>query len=703
MRVVKVLVVEDADRLCRAISVALKRSGYTVDTALDGRQGLWMAGSNSYDVIVLDILLPGLDGLALLRLLRKNDRTTHVLLLTAKDSVEDRVRGLQAGADDYLTKPFALEELLARVGALCRRTYGTKNPHIVVADLDVDTVTREVRRAGRRVVLKPREYQLLEYLASRAGELVTRTEIEEHLYGMDADPLSNVVDSAISSLRKKIRRAESRATHPHAARTRLRPEAPAGMTSIRRELRRRVLGGAALLLATGGGSVFLVTRALLVNEFDATLRAQAVAIAGLTTVDEGHIVFDATSPLLAEFRTSAAATRFQLWRQSDLVMIARSPSLGTDDLLTPTAVRGQNAFWNLAGSDDRARATRVVFRPQIAPEEDGERPTATSPELILVVASSRRELDRTLAALALGLVGTGIVLLGSSFFAVPRLLTRALVPLDQLARSAGAVNAASLATRFPAEALPEELAPIARGLNELLTRLEEAFARERRFSADVAHELRTPIAELRAGAELALKWPDAAGPERDQDVLAIAAQMEGIVSRLLSLFRSERGELALTSERVNLSAAVAAAWLRFAVCADRTPLAVSWALADEAWIETDPVLLRSILTNLFENAVTYTPPGGRINVETRLDGEVFAVRVANTTSALMPEDIPRMSERFWRGDRARSGRQHSGLGLSLAEVFADALGARLSLSLAGEMLVVELAGPRVAPSARRDV
>jgi DNA-binding response OmpR family regulator len=200
----RVLLVEDSETLRHSIGVALKKSGYALDVAADGDDGLWRAQSSLYDVIVLDVMLPGLDGLSLLRRLRAGGSSTHVLLLTALDAVESRVVGLQAGADDYLVKPFAVEELLARVDALCRRAYGTKAPRIVVGDLEIDTASKAVRRAGQPIQLKPREYQLLEYLARRAGEVVTRKEIEEHIYDDRIDPMSNVVDSAVSSLRKRI-------------------------------------------------------------------------------------------------------------------------------------------------------------------------------------------------------------------------------------------------------------------------------------------------------------------------------------------------------------------------------------------------------------------------------------------------------------------------------------------------------------------
>ncbi len=200
----RVLLVEDSERLQRSVTSGLKKSGYAVDMAKDGTEGLWLAQSNDYDVIVLDIMLPGLDGLAVLERLRKANRNTHVLLLTAKDTVEDRVRGLRLGADDYLVKPFAFAELLARVESLCRRCYGQKKPKLIVCDLEIDTVRKTASRNGQSFDLSPREYALLEYLALRAGEVVSRAEIEQHIYDELTDPMSNVVDSAICSLRKKL-------------------------------------------------------------------------------------------------------------------------------------------------------------------------------------------------------------------------------------------------------------------------------------------------------------------------------------------------------------------------------------------------------------------------------------------------------------------------------------------------------------------
>src|SRR2546421_9923533 len=171
------LLIEDSPRLQASLGRGLRKAGYVVDVTGDGNDGLWLAQSNQYDVIILDLMLPGLDGLGLLRRLRAEQNGTHVLILTAKDAVKNRVAGLQTGADDYLIKPFAFEELLARVQALCRRSYQRKNPKIEIGPLCIDSAARSVTFRGTLVALTAREFMLLEYLALRRGEVVSRSEI----------------------------------------------------------------------------------------------------------------------------------------------------------------------------------------------------------------------------------------------------------------------------------------------------------------------------------------------------------------------------------------------------------------------------------------------------------------------------------------------------------------------------------------------
>jgi len=200
----RILVVEDYEPLRKSLEQGLREAGFAVDVAGDGEEGLWYAQGNEYDVLVLDLMLPKLDGLSILKKLRAEGRQSHVLILTAKDALEDRVRGLDLGADDYLVKPFAFEELLARIRALIRREYRAKRGEIVVEDLRIDPAAQRVSRAGRTISLTAREYALLEYLALRVGEVVSRTDIWEHTYEFSSSATSNVVDVYIGYLRKKL-------------------------------------------------------------------------------------------------------------------------------------------------------------------------------------------------------------------------------------------------------------------------------------------------------------------------------------------------------------------------------------------------------------------------------------------------------------------------------------------------------------------
>jgi DNA-binding response OmpR family regulator len=200
----KVLLVEDHKPLVRALKQGLEEEGFAVDVAYDGEEGDYKATTGSYDVIVLDLMLPKTDGLALLQKWRRGGLTTHVLVLTAKGAIEDKVRGLDSGADDYMSKPFEFDELLARIRALIRRGHQVKDPVIRIHDLEIDTAARTVKRAGKEIHLTPREYALLEFLAFHQGKVVTRPMIWEHLYDEEDENTSNVVDVYIRYLRNKI-------------------------------------------------------------------------------------------------------------------------------------------------------------------------------------------------------------------------------------------------------------------------------------------------------------------------------------------------------------------------------------------------------------------------------------------------------------------------------------------------------------------
>jgi len=203
----RILVVEDDKKIASFVVNGLKQSGFAVDHAPDGEDGALRAQTVSYDAAVVDLMLPKLDGLGLIQELRSKKIHIPILILSAKNSVDDRVRGLQAGGDDYLTKPFAFSELLARVQALIRRASHTPEPtRLTVGDLMLDLLTREVQRAGETIELQPREFALLEYLMRHANRPVTKTMILEHIFDYSFDPQTNVVDVLVHRLRAKVDR-----------------------------------------------------------------------------------------------------------------------------------------------------------------------------------------------------------------------------------------------------------------------------------------------------------------------------------------------------------------------------------------------------------------------------------------------------------------------------------------------------------------
>ncbi len=205
----KLLLVEDSERLQRSLALGLQKNGFTLDQAFDGEQALSYIATNKYDTIILDLILPRVDGLSVLSKLRRDGDDCHVLILSANDQAEDRVRGLDLGADDYLVKPFSFDELVSRLRALSRRRSGIKNPVLEIEGIEIDSVSRQVSFAGRTIELTPHEYRLLEFMAQRRGRVFSHDQLIDQLYDASSYVTRNAVEAHISALRKRLKAANA--------------------------------------------------------------------------------------------------------------------------------------------------------------------------------------------------------------------------------------------------------------------------------------------------------------------------------------------------------------------------------------------------------------------------------------------------------------------------------------------------------------
>jgi two-component system sensor histidine kinase QseC len=457
------------------------------------------------------------------------------------------------------------------------------------------------------------------------------------------------------------------------------------MRSIRRQLTLTMLCGFGLLVVFSSLIIYFLTRITLLNEYDSVLRAKAFTIMSLAEQGRDGIQVEIPRTLFLGAMADENSVFFELW-QTNGVVCARSESLKDATLPLRFGSQAQPLYWNFELPNGfPGRAIGLKFVPQIDDEDAGK---ITPVEAIVMVAADRRSLDRTLEILGAVLVMSGLLTIIITIPMVNISLRRGHAPLEVLARQAAAIDADSLKSRFPVDSIPEELRPIAGGLNDLLQRLESSFERERRFSADIAHELRTPLAELRALAEVELKWPDGEPSEKHRETLNIALQMEAMVTRLLELARSEDSKIPLKFEPVQIAPLVDEIWRPLAGKAKEKNLVFNFNVPPDATILTDRTLVRSILANLLSNAVEYTPCEGRGEIRWNARPEELAI--SNTVHDLTAADMPHLFERLWRKDKSRTDREHCGLGLVLCHTFAELLGLGLKATLDNRIFTISL-------------
>lgn len=490
------------------------------------------------------------------------------------------------------------------------------------------------------------------------------------------------------------------------------------MMSLRRQLVLHLLAGTLLLYLTWAIGFYFYTWHTFNEHFNSALAEKAWTFTDLIEVERDgrprdggirtRVELEFLRLALPEFQPSPDAMFYQLWT-ADGRVLARSPSLAGRDLGPPApSVTGQPVFVEVdLPSGQRGRAAVLRFAPRLDDEVSRARGPVPDDELVLMMARNRRALDDARSVLVQGFLFFGCLLPVGTAWVVHRAVGRGLNPVRRIANEISGIGVTNLASRVDIDAMPREMQPIASRLNDLLGRLETAFQRERRLTSDIAHELRTPIAELRILAEMRLHEgsdaPDTTAREDMRDVLGIATQMGRLIETLLALARGQSGTVPIRLTEQDLVTLVTTAWRPHQAVAEVRAFLVEMGLPPSALVTTDAELFAAVLTNLFANAVTYTPAGGRITMTLTREEPTWRLCVANTCVHLTAEDVSHVFEPFWRKDEARSDPARAGLGLSLVKTYADVLGIDVRCQLQGDTwFVVCLDIPAVAsaPSAR---
>lgn len=436
-----------------------------------------------------------------------------------------------------------------------------------------------------------------------------------------------------------------------------------------------------------------IARARVTEEFDAALLAEARGLLSLISVEDGKVEFEYDPAYMPHFERNVPPDYFEI-RLDDGTMLpaGRSGSLGPgQDLARWAPSGGGPESRDIALPDGRAgRAVQIPFVPgpdraDRADEEPAVASSVIGRSFILVVARGRERLDGLIASTRLAIGGAGACAALLSALLAWLAVTSGLRPIRVISGQVRGLHAENLSARVAAPGAPSELAPIVQQLNALLARLEASFDRERRFASHVAHELRTPIAELRSLAEVGGKWPEDVASTRRffSDVHDIAERMQRVVLDLLLLARCHAGVEKADCRPVRLAPLV-----RSQPGADRAEIDVP----EDLVVDSDPGKLSLVVSNLLENALAYATPGGPVRCVAATDDARFRVEISNPAEPLTEEDMRNLAEPFWRKDRARSPEGHSGLGLSLVTALAQLLGLEVSFRYEGGLFRARLCG-----------
>lgn len=465
------------------------------------------------------------------------------------------------------------------------------------------------------------------------------------------------------------------------------------MKSLRARLTFRVILGCIVILGAMGLTLFWLQRAALTRELDSTLTATILPLMEFTEYKPSGLKMESEGAKLDQFEAPGGPDVFML-RDGDGLEVQRSRSLGEARLDAHPGGLETPVFFDAKLDDGRLlRCASVRYIPTKSKkvrEQNGPTLQAT-----LTVGRDRAGLDRTLALLRLTLASGIAAALAAFVFLVRWSVRGGLTPLDELGVAVASIDATDLTRRLPSDGLPAELRPVADRLNELLSRLEASFARERRFSASAAHELRTPLAELRALAEVNLTTPSTAAEAEEswRDVLASTLRMESLSASLLALAAATNPATALHPQPIALSEVLQNAWASRGARAAQRRIALELSPIAQR-IQADQALFDIVVGNLLGNAIEHSPEGATVHVSTTDAASRVTIHFRNPAPTLTEEDLSRMFERFWKKDAARADEKHHGLGLSLAREICAFLHATLTARLSEGSLEFALELPR---------
>ncbi len=684
----RILLVEDEKKLAAFVKRGLEENcDSVVDVAYEGDAGLLYAQSYEYDAIILDIMLPRKDGLEVLKEVRARDIHAPVLLLTARDSVESKVKGLENGADDYLTKPFDLRELVARIRALLRRRREEPPVILTASDLTLDPMTRVVKRGKRELKLTAREFSLLEYLMRRKNRVLTRAQIVDYVWPGNFEGASNIVDVYVNYLRAKVRSGERTQADSDGLGCWLCPAGRRGrvIKSLKTRIAVWYVALSTAILIGFGAVVYLnLAHSLRQERMDIVTgyaeRIRSFVAAQPWNKKEGFIhEFDEhfSLKLEHEYIQICTADGASLYLSPNLKLrpLPFKPELATEG---PPKLQVAEAF------AERQPVLMTVVPIQVK----GETQLVTIAASLATVEETKRRLLLTLLLAVPVAILTALA--GGAFLA-----RRAIRPVDQMAAVAQQITAQSLNERIKLSHADIELERLAESFNQMITRLENSFRQVRQFTADASHELRTPLTILKGESQLALN--SHLNPDEYKELLRSRMEelerMARIVDDLLILSRADSEAVELDFHMVDLSDLVieACEQLRSYADAGRVNLVVEQVEPIE--IRGDSLKLRQMLRNVLENAIKYTPESGDIRVQLKAQNDGHCLLTISDTGIGIPaSDLPRVFDRFYRVDKARSReRGGSGLGLSIVKWVVEAHSGKILIeSHLGEGTLVQI-------------